>query len=477
MAIRITPQITVAQLLKQATAHTANISKLQQQISSGLRVSRPSDDPLGTKTILSRMAIVGQYETQARTLNQAADRLNQANTELLSVSDLLVQARDIASQARSALDDSELRNYASQIDAILTQVRDTANAQFDGQFLFSGDTANTQPYASSGNDFSYQGSNASLNVSFFGRSSLEVVYSGQRVFGSMDRGATSILGSTGARPGAGTNTSTMNSQLIVRHTGTTYAPGSGVAAGASSMGGDNIIGPPGSHTLTIHDASGTGASGTVSLNGGAPIAFDSSQTNLEVRGPNGEIVFLNTTAITPGFNGAIDLAASGTLSADGGVTEIPIDFSASQSVRTADGRTTFIDSTAISKTGVDQVEYSGVTNVFQALADLRDDLLNARGLSPSEWQESLTRRVDEVARHQSHILEVVGSQAQTLKTINDIGARLGELTLDAKQRLSEVAATDVPAAAIALQEAQNLLQYNYAVTAQMFRTSLLDYMA
>jgi flagellin-like hook-associated protein FlgL len=241
--------------------------------------------------------------------------------------------------------------------------------------------------------------------------------------------------------------------------------------------GDNIIGPPGSHTLTINDTSGTGAFGTISLNGGAPVPFDSSQTDLVVNGPRGEVVHLNTTAITAGFNGTINLGGDGTLSADGGVTEIPIDFSTAQSVATGDGKTTFIDSTDITRSGVDQVEYVGVTDVFQSLADLRDDILNVRNLSPSEWQDALTRRVDEVTRHQAHILEVVGSQAQTLKTIVDIGDRLGELTLDAKQRLSEVAATDVPAAALALQEAQNLLQYSYAVTSKVFSTSLLDYLA
>ncbi len=156
MALRITPQITSQQLLKQSTAHNTNISKLQQQIASGLRITRPSDDPLGTKTILSRQALVNQFETQERSLNSAADRLNQANTELLSVGDLLVRARDIASQARSSLDKGELENYAREIDTILTQVRDTANAQFDGQYLFSGDTANTPPYLSVGEDFTYQ---------------------------------------------------------------------------------------------------------------------------------------------------------------------------------------------------------------------------------------------------------------------------------------------------------------------------------
>jgi flagellar hook-associated protein 3 FlgL len=477
MAIRVTPGITVRQLLKTSAGHTANISKLQQQISSGLRITRPSDDPFGTKTILSRNALIGQFETQQDTLNQAADRLNQANTELLSVSDLLVQARDIASQARSALDDSELRNYASEIDTLLNQARQAANAQFDGQYLFSGDTANAAPYSERGENFAYQGSTASLKVSFFGKGSMEVVYSGQKVFGATDRGQTYLSGPTGARPGAGTDTSTMNTQLIVRHTATTFQAGSGISAGASSVTGDNVIGVMGANTLTINDTSGTGAFGTITLNGGPPIAFDSSQTDLAVTGLNGEIVHVNTTAITPGFSGAIDLASAGTLSADGGATEIPIDFTTAQAVMTADGRTTFIDSSGITRAGVDEVEYRGVANVFQSLADLRDEILNVRNLPASEWQDALTRRVDEVTRHQSHILEVVGSQAQTLKTIQDIGDRLSELTLDAKQRLSEVAATDVPAAAVALQEAQNLLQYSYAVTSQVFNTSLLDYLA
>ncbi len=189
------------------------------------------------------------------------------------------------------------------------------------------------------------------------------------------------------------------------------------------------------------------------------------------------MVYVNTTAITPGFNGTIDLTATGTLSADGGATTVPIDFTQSQAVTTPDGQVTFVDSTNVKFAGTEKLEYVGASNVFQALADLRDDLRNTRNLSPSEWQDSLTRRVDEITRHHEHILNVVGSQAQTLKSIEDIGSRLSELTLDAKQRLSEVAATDVPATALALQEAQNLLQYSYAVTAQVFKTNLLDYIA
>jgi flagellin-like hook-associated protein FlgL len=94
-----------------------------------------------------------------------------------------------------------------------------------------------------------------------------------------------------------------------------------------------------------------------------------------------------------------------------------------------------------------------------------------------EMQDALTRRMDDIDRHHENVLNVIGDQSQTLKTIEDLSVRLDDLTLEAKQRISDVSATDVAATAVELQEAQNLLQFSYAVTAQVFQTSLLDYIA
>src|SRR5262249_39694406 len=154
-------------------------------------------------------------------------------------------------------------------------------------------------------------SNQNLKVSLFGKNNLDVLYSGQAVFGATNRGATTVIGTTGAKAGSGTDTATANTQLLVSHTLTTFASGSGVAAGTSSAAGDTIIGASGTHKLTINDTSGNGSAGTISLNGGPPVSYDSSQTNLKVQGPNGEVVYLDTTAMTPGFNGTIDMTATG----------------------------------------------------------------------------------------------------------------------------------------------------------------------
>jgi flagellar hook-associated protein 3 len=477
MSLRVTPQTQVNQLSRQIGQHSARIATLRQQISSGVRVSRPSDDPLAMKVILSRQALLGQYETQQRTLGVARDRLNQSNAELLNVGQLLVTATDVASQARTAMGDYEKNAFANQIDSLLTELTDSANAQFDGEYLFSGDSVRTQPYPPGSPQAAYAGSMASQSVSTTGRSPMEVLYTGEEVFHPQDRSATVYIGQTGAAAGAGTDTSVGLGDLTVKHTLTSFAAGSGIAAGVSSAAGDTVLGPAGANVLTINDTSGTGASGTVSLNGGAPVAFTSSDDDLAVIGPRGEVIHLNTTSITAGFNGDVAVASDGTLSRDGGATEVPIDFSSSQAVKDADGRVTYVDSRAIRATGVDHLEYQGTADAFQALIALRDDLRNTRNLSPTEWQDSLTRRMDDLNRIHDHVLNVVGGQAQTLKTIDDIDSRLGDLALEAKQRIGDLAATDIPASATELQEASNLLQYSFAVTAQIFGTSLLDYMA
>ena len=120
--------------------------------------------------------------------------------------------------------------------------------------------------------------------------------------------------------------------MTITHTGTTYAAGSGVQAGSSSASGDTILGPPGSHTLQITDTSGNGTAGTVSLDGGPPIAFTNGDTNLQVTNSSGDVVYINTSAITAGFNDSVAISTTGTMSVDGGATSTPITYAANQAV-------------------------------------------------------------------------------------------------------------------------------------------------
>ena len=121
-----------------------------------------------------------------------------------------------------------------------------------------------------------------------------------------------------------------------------------MAAGASSPQNDTVLGPLGANSIRINDTSGTGASGTVSLNGGPEVEWTLADTDLIVTDTDGRQVHLDLSGIAAGFSGDIDFVSDGTVSVDGGLTEVAIDFSASQTiVDSTTGQQTHIDTLSL----------------------------------------------------------------------------------------------------------------------------------
>ena len=226
----------------------------------------------------------------------------------------------------------------------------------------------------------------------------------------------------------------------------------------------------------MQDRSGTGDSGTISLNGGPAILWSRSDTDLRVGATMAEI-FVDMSSITPGFIGPVDLDSNGTLSVDGGQTEVAIDFSASQTVvDSSTGKQVHLDTRNMRTVGDDFLEFPGTSNVFQVLYELSLDLRNTRGLDNVDRAASLDQRVGELDHLADHVLEVMGRQSASLKTLDELEFRVQDLQLEVETQLNNLQATDISDAVLRLQNDQSLLEYTYAVTAQIASTSLIDFL-
>ncbi len=450
----------------------------QQQISTGLKFQRPSDDPSAVRRSLIQKDRVDRLEAHEVSISHVKSRLQQAEVHLQDINSLLTTARQLAIQAQNVTDDSERTAIAAQLDGLLQQVTSAANASDESGYLFSGTAANTRPFPGtldSGGQTVYAGAPDNTGLYIAGDVERQGLLPGDMVFKSAVREPTVIVGKTGAAPGTGTDTAVGSKQLLVIHDATTFAPGSGITAGSESAG-DTIIGPSGSHVLQINDTSGTGTSGTISLNGGEPVAFNNTMTNLVVTSALGEKVYVNTTGITAGFNGSVDLEATGSLSLDGGLTTTPIAFSANQQITDPrDGTLVNLDTTAIRRAGTDHVEFPGTSDVFSVLRELRDDILNVRGIPESDRSDSLTRRIGDIERIQDHVLDMVGVQSVSLEQIDRLESRTGDLKLAEKIEYSDTVSADVAEAVLRLQELNNLQQYTMAAVGQLLTPNLLNY--
>jgi flagellar hook-associated protein 3 len=485
MDLRITSQSLVQQTIASVRQQFARLARLQEEASTGKRLLRASDAPNDMVILLTNRAQEGRLETNLGNIRDARTLLDVSVSTLRDAASILTTARDVAIEGAHAVNgDTAFTALAEQVDALLRRLVDNANTEYAEQFLYSGTSSGTAPFAVSATDsegritsVSYNGALDAGNVLVARQLHVKTLYPGNSVFQPRERAETFYSGQTGSTPGTGLDSAVGHATLIVRHTATSFAPGSGVQTGTGSAAGDTIIGPAGAHRLTIVDTSGTGASGTISLNGGPAFNFTNSDTNLRVSGPNGEVAFVDTTAITAGFNGDVDITADGTLSVDNGLSELPIDFSTNQVVtHSQTGAVTNVNTSNTRSTGTEQLDYSGSYDAFQILIALRDDLRNTAGLSPHDQAELLSRRIGELDRIRDGVLNVIGEQSASLEHLSSLEMRLQDRQLESQKQAGEIESADVSEIVLRLQEQQNLLQLTFASSAQVLDLTLLDFL-
>ena len=487
MDLRITLQTISNRALTYSRQQTDALGKLQLQASTGKRINLPEDDPLGAVAALSARAQDNRLGSDLSNIQDARTALNVGVSSLQAANRVFVKARELAIEASSSVNDGNaFTGLATEVDALIEQLVEIANTQDNGRYIFGGTRTDVAPFApDAAGNYAYKGADLRAEVPVSVSRLVATFYVGREIFQPGQRGPSVYTGSTGAAAGTGTDSATGQGTLVVAHTATTYGlslttnASSGVAPGTGSAAGDTVIGPAGVHALRLVDTSGTGASGTVSLNGGPAVAWTSADDNLKVTGPNGEVVYLNTQAITAGFDSAADgnvpLTGNGTIAASGGPA-VAINFTGNQTVTDPSGGVTHVNTANVRSAGTTHVSYTGTYDAFQSLQALRDDLRNTRGLNSREQIESISARLGDLDRVRGNILEAMGEQSANLQNLDGLQVYAEDVQLETRKLVGEIESADLADVVIKLQAQQNLFQLTLATSARLFDQSLLDFL-
>lgn len=153
---RITHRSLSDTALRGLQSSLGRVQNLQEQLSSGKRISRPSDDPSGSAAAMSFRSQRQSAEQYLRNIDQAGGRLAVTDAALTTLSDRLRGVRDLLLQSRSSAVNSESRGaMAANITAIRSEVLDLLNTRYLDRPVFAGTTAGT--YAVDPSSGSYLG--------------------------------------------------------------------------------------------------------------------------------------------------------------------------------------------------------------------------------------------------------------------------------------------------------------------------------
>lgn len=153
MAItRVTQNMISQQSLTSLQGGLAKLATLQEQLSTGRVLNRPSDSPADTTSAMRLRSSLADTVQYGRNASDGNGWLTQIDSALDSAGNGVQRARDLALQGANegAMGAAAREALASEVDQIRIGMIDTANTTYLGRPVFGGITAGSQAYDASG---------------------------------------------------------------------------------------------------------------------------------------------------------------------------------------------------------------------------------------------------------------------------------------------------------------------------------------
>ncbi len=147
MPFRITEAASSARLTNQISTARQRVALSQEQLASGKRINRPSDDPVGTDTIIRLRTAQSQLERFTNNAAAGKETLLLGDGVLNQYQEVLDQANALLTRAASDPTVIEAREpIAIELDGITARLQQLANAKNGDYFVFGGTRIAAPPF-------------------------------------------------------------------------------------------------------------------------------------------------------------------------------------------------------------------------------------------------------------------------------------------------------------------------------------------
>jgi flagellar hook-associated protein 3 FlgL len=144
----------------------AALVESQEQLTSGKRVMRPSDDPAAAAVAERALAAEKRAESQLRALDASRNSMRLAESALGSGGELIAQARELLVAAgNGSYSDSDRASVAAALRGLRNDLLAVANRQDGaGRYLFGGQGADRPPLVDAPGGVAYAGTPGQLEA-------------------------------------------------------------------------------------------------------------------------------------------------------------------------------------------------------------------------------------------------------------------------------------------------------------------------
>ncbi|WP_342434568.1 flagellar hook-associated protein FlgL [Paenibacillus sp. FSL H7-0442] len=188
MAIRVTSGMMSMQTLNNLNRNYSSMSKMENQITTGRKLNKPSDDPVGVTYALRYRSELASNEQYSSSADAAVSWLDFTDSTMQQAGDVMKRLKELTVQASSGtVPQSGLDAIKLEVDQLKEQMTNIGNSQIRGKYIFNGQKYDQAPYELTSTITSYDQidpDQGAVNYAIGDQSTFRVNTSGSEFFGA-----------------------------------------------------------------------------------------------------------------------------------------------------------------------------------------------------------------------------------------------------------------------------------------------------
>jgi flagellar hook-associated protein 3 FlgL len=149
--VRITNNMRQAQVLRDLQSKMAQLADAQEQVSTGKRFSKASDDPVAASRVMRSDAALRGITQYRRNSTAVRARLDAEEAVQNQLTDLLTRAKELAvGQGSDTASPATRSETAAEVDSLIGQAIQLGNTKVGNEYLFGGHQTATPPFQPDG---------------------------------------------------------------------------------------------------------------------------------------------------------------------------------------------------------------------------------------------------------------------------------------------------------------------------------------
>ncbi|TMN21355.1 flagellar hook-associated protein FlgL [Lentibacillus cibarius] len=149
--MRITQSMLSSNMLKNLSNSYSKLNSSMDQLSTGKKINRPSDDPVIAMKGMGYRTQVTEVDQFKRNTNEVHSWMDNSDAALDKATKALQRMRELAVQASNdTYDEGERQNVKEEVEQLKEHLVDIANTNVNGKYIFNGTDTDTEPVTTNG---------------------------------------------------------------------------------------------------------------------------------------------------------------------------------------------------------------------------------------------------------------------------------------------------------------------------------------